>query len=169
MSAFLSSASYISVDRPWDAFSSYKHLIPPQAGMTSRQGMLTHPTHLIPLLTGCGQSTGDAYSSYALDPTSDRVWPVDRRCLLLLGTWSHFLQGVTNRQRMLTPPRHLIPPLMCTRTRNCPTLDSVLFYRIYETDHFSWPSPFYHPYGVDVSICYNMVCVWLFFLNWIQE
>ena len=30
--------------------------------------------------------------------------------------------GVTGQQGMLTPPRHLIPPLVCPEVRDCPTL-----------------------------------------------
>jgi hypothetical protein len=39
--------------------------------------------------------------------------PVDRGCLLLLGTWSHlwYIQGSVFIG-MLTPPGHLIPPLV---------------------------------------------------------
>ena len=31
-------------------------------------------------------------------------------------------EGVTGQQGMLTPPRHLIPPLVCPEVRDFPTL-----------------------------------------------
>ena len=35
--------------------------------------------------------------------------------------------GVTGQQGILTPPKHLIPPLVCPGVRVCPTLVSVLY------------------------------------------
>ena len=35
--------------------------------------------------------------------------------------------GVTGQQGMLTPPRHLIPPLVCPEVRDCPTLVFVFY------------------------------------------
>jgi hypothetical protein len=61
------------------------------------------------------------------------LWPLNRGCLLLLDTWSQLTAGVTGRQEMLTPPRHLIPPL-------CPCLpysQICISYRTYEIDDCS--------------------------------
>jgi hypothetical protein len=61
------------------------------------------------------------------------VRPVDRWCLLLLGTWSHlwYIQGSVF-VGMLTHPRHLIPPLVYPWIRVSPfislTCNSYLYF-----------------------------------------
>jgi hypothetical protein len=50
--------------------------------------------------------------------------------------------GVTFQHGMLTPPRHLIPPLVCPRVRVCPFFRICISYGIYETDHCSSYYPF---------------------------
>jgi hypothetical protein len=45
--------------------------------------------------------------------------------------------SVAGRQGMLTPPWHLIPPLVYSDVRVCPILKFVFFYRTYEIDDCS--------------------------------
>ena len=49
--------------------------------------------------------------------------------------------GVTGRQGMRTPPRHLTPPLVCPGVRVCPTLFCIPF-GTYEIDDCSISMPF---------------------------
>jgi hypothetical protein len=133
------------------------------ASVTCQQGMLTHPRHLIPPLVFSGVRgslistvelfqlvnvdililTADFFSIYLTERTY-----LNSDCSACLN-WTHWFSlfifdiemgltvGVAGRQGMHTPPRHLIPPLLCSGACVCLIFRICISYGIYETDHCS--------------------------------
>ena len=65
--------------------------------------------------------------------------------------------GVTVQQGMLTPPRHLIPPLVCPGVCFLPTLVFCILFRAYEIVQCSLSLPL-HLEKV-VCTCFQMRCL----------
>ena len=60
--------------------------------------------------------------------------------------------GVTGQQGMLTPPRHLIPPLVCPEVRDCPTLVFVFYLGLTRL----------------ITVRYLCLYIWIFYLILIE-
>jgi hypothetical protein len=135
---------FIRFVRPfWDTDFDYELLLLPDlevelmAGVTSREGMLTPPRHLIQRLVfpgvlgfHCGLFNVTDLGRFWLQIFCSHDW-THWFWLVVHLVWTHWFwllifefemgltAGATGQQGMLAPPRHLIPPLVCPGLRVC--------------------------------------------------